>query len=96
MTDTLKIANLHVAVEGQANPQRREPGDPPRRDARADGPQRLGQEHAGLAIMGHPKYEVTEGTIELNGENIARDGSRTSGPAPACSWRFSGRWRFRA
>src|SRR6185295_7115249 len=34
------------------------------------GPNGSGKSTLGLALMGHPKYHVTEGTIELNGENI--------------------------
>ena len=49
MTDTLKIENLHVSVEGKPILSGVNLDDPPRRNARADGPQRLGQEHAGPA-----------------------------------------------
>jgi Fe-S cluster assembly ATP-binding protein len=34
------------------------------------GPNGSGKSTLAGAIMGHPKYEITEGTIELNGENI--------------------------
>jgi Fe-S cluster assembly ATP-binding protein len=34
------------------------------------GPNGSGESTLGLAIMGHPKYEVTGGSIELNGENL--------------------------
>jgi len=34
------------------------------------GPNGSGKTTLGLAIAGHPKYEVTQGTIELNGEDI--------------------------
>ena len=34
------------------------------------GPNGSGKSTLGLAILGHPKYEVTEGSIELNGENV--------------------------
>ncbi len=70
MTDTLTIRNLHVSVE-----------DKPilhgvdleirRGETHAlMGPNGSGKSTLGLAIMGHPKYVVTEGEILLNGENI--------------------------
>jgi Fe-S cluster assembly ATP-binding protein len=70
MTDTLKIKNLHVAVE-----------DKPilhgvdltirRGETHAlMGPNGSGKSTLAGVIMGHPGYEVTEGTIELNGEDI--------------------------
>src|SRR3954466_4804249 len=35
------------------------------------GPNGSGKSTLGLAIMGHPNYEVTQGSIELNGVNVA-------------------------
>jgi Fe-S cluster assembly ATP-binding protein len=34
------------------------------------GPNGSGKSTLGLAIMGHPHYEVMEGSIEINGENV--------------------------
>src|SRR5439155_2533250 len=34
------------------------------------GPNGSGKSTLGFAIMGHPGYEVTQGRIELNGENL--------------------------
>ena len=34
------------------------------------GPNGSGKSTLGLAIMGHPKYEVTSGSIEINGEDV--------------------------
>ncbi len=70
MTETLEIKNLHVSV-----------GEKPilhgvdliirRGETHAlMGPNGSGKSTLAGVIMGHPNYEVTEGTIELNGENI--------------------------
>jgi len=70
MTETLEIKNLHVAV-----------GEKPiltgvsltihRGETHAlMGPNGSGKSTLAGVIMGHPNYEVTDGTIELNGENI--------------------------
>jgi Fe-S cluster assembly ATP-binding protein len=70
MTETLKITDLHVAVD-----------DKPilhgvdltirRGETHAlMGPNGSGKSTLAGVIMGHPSYEITEGKIELNGENI--------------------------
>ncbi|HXT58099.1 MAG TPA: Fe-S cluster assembly ATPase SufC [Pirellulales bacterium] len=70
MTDTLKIHELHVAVEGKpilkgVNLEIR------RGETHAlMGPNGSGKSTLGFAIMGHPGYEVTGGTMELNGANV--------------------------
>src|SRR6187431_1065543 len=70
MTETLEIKNLHVAVAGKSilngvNMIIR------RGETHAlMGPNGSGKSTLAGVIMGHPSYEVTEGTIELNGENI--------------------------
>jgi Fe-S cluster assembly ATP-binding protein len=70
MTHVLKIENLHVAVEGK----------PILRGVNLEmkfgethalmGPNGSGKSTLGLAIMGHPKYEVTEGSITLDGQDV--------------------------
>src|SRR3989440_444206 len=70
MTETLEIKNLQVAVGGKAilngvNMTIR------RGETHAlMGPNGSGKSTLAGVIMGHSNYEVTEGTIEKNGENI--------------------------
>lgn len=70
MTETLEIKNLHVGVEGKpilngVNLMIR------RGETHAlMGPNGSGKSTLAGVIMGHPNYEVTAGTIELNGDNI--------------------------
>jgi Fe-S cluster assembly ATP-binding protein len=70
MTETLAIKNLHVAVEGK---QILSGVDLAIRRGEVHalmGPNGSGKSTLAGVIMGHPNYEVTEGTIELNGQNI--------------------------
>lgn len=75
MTDVLKIENLHVSVEGKpiltgVNLEIK------RGETHAlMGPNGSGKSTLGFAIMGHPNYEVTEGRILLNGEDISEQGA---------------------
>lgn len=70
MTDVLKIENLHVSVEGKpilngVNLEIR------RGETHAlMGPNGSGKSTLGFAIMGHPKYEITEGRILLNDVDV--------------------------
>ncbi len=70
MTETLKIVDLHVAVEGKpilkgVNLEIR------RGEVHAlMGPNGSGKSTLGFAIMGHPNYEVTGGSITLNGQDV--------------------------
>ncbi len=70
MTETLKVTDLHVSVEEKpilhgVNIE----------IARGEthalmGPNGSGKSTLGLAVMGHPGYEITAGEIELDGEKI--------------------------
>lgn len=68
--DVLSVIDLHVAVDGKTilkgvNLEIR------RGEIHAlMGPNGSGKTTLGLALMGHPRYEVTQGRIELDGVNL--------------------------
>ncbi len=70
MSDTLTIRDLHVAVDGK--PILRGVNLTMNRGETHAlmGPNGSGKSTLGLAISGHPKYEVTQGSIELNGVDV--------------------------
>jgi Fe-S cluster assembly ATP-binding protein len=68
--DVLEIVNLHVSVNGK--PILRGVNLKMRRGETHAlmGPNGSGKSTLGLAIMGHPNYEITDGRIELNGVDL--------------------------
>ncbi|MEX0939111.1 MAG: Fe-S cluster assembly ATPase SufC [Pirellulales bacterium] len=70
MTETLKITDLHVSVEDK--PILRGVNLTLKRGETHAlmGPNGSGKSTLGLAIMGHPGYEVTSGRVDLDGVNV--------------------------
>lgn len=68
--EVLAVRNLHVSVAGR--PILRGVDLCLRRGEvhALMGPNGSGKSTLGFAILGHPAYEVTEGTVELDGENL--------------------------
>lgn len=69
MSQTLKITNLHVCVEGKPILNGVNLTIARGETHALMGPNGSGKSTLGNAVMGHPNYEVTEGTIELIDES---------------------------
>jgi Fe-S cluster assembly ATP-binding protein len=70
MTETLEIKNLHVAVEGKKILNGVDLMIHRGETHALMGPNGSGKSTLAGVIMGHPNYEVTDGSIQLNGQNI--------------------------
>lgn len=70
MTDTLRISDLHVSVAGKAILRGVNLVIERGQTHALMGPNGSGKSTLGLVIMGHPNYEVTSGSIELNGADM--------------------------
>jgi Fe-S cluster assembly ATP-binding protein len=70
MTETLEIKNLHVAVGGKKILNGVDLTIRRGETHALMGPNGSGKSTLAGVIMGHPNYEITDGTIELNGQNI--------------------------
>ncbi|WP_163654875.1 Fe-S cluster assembly ATPase SufC [Listeria sp. PSOL-1] len=67
---TLKIQDLHVEIEGKEILKGVNLEISTGQIHAIMGPNGTGKSTLSSAIMGHPKYEVTQGTITLDGENV--------------------------
>ena len=70
MSNKLEIKNLHVEIEGKPILRGVNLTINKGETHALMGPNGCGKSTLGLAIMGHPSYEATEGEILLDGKNI--------------------------
>ncbi|QDU88753.1 Vegetative protein 296 [Pirellulimonas nuda] len=70
MTETLAIKNLHVSVEGKPILHGVNLSINRGETHALMGPNGSGKSTLGAAVMGHPSYEVTEGSVTLGGVDM--------------------------
>ena len=83
MSKVLKIDNLHVAIDGK---EILKGVDLTIRQGEVHalmGPNGSGKSTLSYALMGHPNYEVTEGSVTLDGQDILATGARRAGQGRA-------------
>ena len=68
--DFLEIKNLHVQVEGNEIIKGLDLMIKSGEIHIIMGPNGSGKSTLCYALMGHPKYEITQGEVSLNGENV--------------------------
>lgn len=68
--NTLEIQNLHVSIDGKPILKGVDLVVRENEVHALMGPNGNGKSTLLAAIMGHPKYEVTEGKVLLNGEDV--------------------------
>jgi len=69
-TSTLKIENLHVAIEDKEIVKGFNLEINGGEIHAVMGPNGTGKSTLASALMGHPKYEITEGTVTFEGQNL--------------------------
>ena len=70
MTDTLKITNLHVSVEGKPILRGVDLSMNRGETHALMGPNGSGKSTLAYALAGHPRYEVTGGAVTFDGEDL--------------------------
>src|SRR3989344_4039765 len=70
MNDTLKVEDLYVEVEGKEIIKGVTLEIKKGEVIALMGPNGSGKSTLSFALMGHPKYKITKGTIMLNGEDV--------------------------
>ena len=92
----LEIKNLHVEIDGKKILNGLDLTVSKGEVHAIMGPNGSGKSTLAYVLAGKADYEVTEGEVLLDGENMLEHGSRTSAPPRACSSRSSIRSKFPA